>query len=59
MHLTLYQPDGPLINLSPTDFKLFFVLPVRSFPRDGPLNRWVCLTTRLQYMFINYETKVM
>jgi len=36
-----------LINLYPTSFKLFFVLTVRGFPRDGPLNRWACLTTRL------------
>ena len=36
-----------LINLYPTAFKLFFVLPVRSFPHDGPLNGWACLTMRL------------
>ena len=33
-------------NLYPTSFKLFFVLTVRSFPRDSLLNRWACLTTR-------------
>ena len=30
-------------NLYPTVFKLLFVLPVRNFLRDGPLNRWACL----------------
>jgi len=27
--------------------KLFFMLLVRNFLRDGPLNRWACLTTCL------------
>jgi len=36
-----------IINLYPTAFKLFFMLPVRSFPRDSTLNRWACLTKRL------------
>jgi len=35
------------LKLYPTALKLFFVLPVRSFLRGGPLNRWACLTTRL------------
>ena len=35
------------INPYPTSVKLFFVATVRSSPRDGPLSRWACLTTRL------------
>ena len=35
------------INPYLTSVKLFFVATVRSSPRDGPLNRWACLTTRL------------
>ena len=35
------------INHYPTSVKLFFVATVRSSPRDGPLNRWACLTTHL------------
>ena len=35
------------INLYLTAFKLFFMLPVWNFVRDGPLNRWACLTTCL------------
>jgi len=42
-NLYLFWP----LNLYPTAFKLFFVLPVRSFSRNSPLNRWACLTTRL------------
>ena len=38
---------GLFINFYPTAVKLFLVLPVRSFLRDGPLNRWACLTTHL------------
>ena len=34
-------------------FKLFLVLPVRSFPRDSPLNRWACLTTHLKIHVYN------
>jgi hypothetical protein len=34
-------------NPYPTSVKLFFVATVRSSPRDGPLNHWACLTTRL------------
>ena len=53
---SLYCSNGTLqlliwhvgtINPYPTSVKLFFVATVRSSPRDGPLNRWACLTTRL------------
>ena len=46
-HRLFNLPNTTSFNLYPTAFKLFFVLPVCSFPRDGPLNRWACLTTCL------------
>jgi len=36
-----------MFNLYPIAVKLFLVLPVWSFLRDGPLNRRARLTTRL------------
>jgi len=51
------QDSNPTsINLYLTAFKLFFVLPVRSFLRDSPLNRWVCLTTRLTIHLFGVNT---
>ena len=39
--------DNNYFNPYPTSVKLFFVATIRSSPRDGPLNRWACLTTPL------------
>jgi hypothetical protein len=43
----VWETFSRFVNPYPTSVKLFFVATVRSSPRDGPLNRWACLTTRL------------